>query len=147
MRASMLGAPCLQDRRYLREVLMRARVRVALVLTLTLVGLWVACGPIRATPLTPAAISGGEAIGITVADADRSVAFYRDVLGFEPADDRRVAGEAWDRLHGVEGAQRRVVGLRLGDERIELVQWLTPRGRPMPEDSRSNDRWFQHIAI
>jgi catechol 2,3-dioxygenase-like lactoylglutathione lyase family enzyme len=24
---------------------------------------------------------------------------------------------------------------------------LTPRGRPVPIDSRSNDRWFQHVAI
>src|SRR5213594_2763927 len=41
----------------------------------------------------------------------------------------------------------RVVGMRLGDERIELMEYLTPRGRPIPADSRSHDRWFQHIAI
>jgi len=126
---------------------MQTRVRRALVVALALVGLWAACGPIRATPQAPAAVSGVAAIGITVADAERSVAFYRDVLGFEPDDDRRVAGETRDRLHGIEGGERRVVGLQLGDERIELVQWLTPRGRPVPDDSRSNDRWFQHIAI
>jgi catechol 2,3-dioxygenase-like lactoylglutathione lyase family enzyme len=41
----------------------------------------------------------------------------------------------------------RVVKLQLGNEFIELTEYLTPRGRPIPIDSRSNDRWFQHIAI
>jgi glyoxalase/bleomycin resistance protein/dioxygenase superfamily protein len=37
--------------------------------------------------------------------------------------------------------------MRLGDKYIELMQFLAPRGRPIEPDSRSNDRWFQHIAI
>ena len=37
--------------------------------------------------------------------------------------------------------------MQLGDEFIELMQFQTPRGRPLPVDSRSNDRWFQHVAI
>jgi catechol 2,3-dioxygenase-like lactoylglutathione lyase family enzyme len=41
----------------------------------------------------------------------------------------------------------RVVRMRLGDEFIELTDYLAPEGRPVPVDSRSNDRWFQHIAI
>jgi len=39
------------------------------------------------------------------------------------------------------------VRMRLGDEFIELTEYLAPKGRPIPVDSRSNDRWFQHIAI
>ena len=41
----------------------------------------------------------------------------------------------------------RVVRMRLGDEFIELTEYLARKGRPVPVDSRSNDRWFQHIAI
>lgn len=37
--------------------------------------------------------------------------------------------------------------MRLGEEFIDLTEYLTPRGRPIPVDSRSNDQWFQHIAI
>jgi catechol 2,3-dioxygenase-like lactoylglutathione lyase family enzyme len=37
--------------------------------------------------------------------------------------------------------------MRLGGEFIELTEFLAPKGRPIPVDSRSNDRWFQHIAI
>ena len=41
----------------------------------------------------------------------------------------------------------RVARMRLGDEHIELTEFLAPRGRRAPEGSRSNDRWFQHVAI
>jgi hypothetical protein len=37
--------------------------------------------------------------------------------------------------------------MRLGDEFIELTEYLVPKGRPTPLDLRCNDRWFQHIAI
>ncbi len=41
----------------------------------------------------------------------------------------------------------RTARLRLGDEFIELTEYLAPKGRPAPADSRSNDRWFQHVAL
>ncbi len=88
-----------------------------------------------------------DAIGITVADADRSAAFFSDVLGFERVSDVEVAGEPWERLQGVFPARLRAVRLRLGREALELTEYLAPRGRPMPADSRGNDRWFQHVAI
>jgi catechol 2,3-dioxygenase-like lactoylglutathione lyase family enzyme len=37
--------------------------------------------------------------------------------------------------------------MRLGDEFIELTEFIAPKGRPAPADTRANDRWFQHIAI
>ncbi len=86
-------------------------------------------------------------IGMTVSDMDRAVAFYGEVLGFVKASDAEFHDEAFDRLTGVFGARVRVVDMRLGDEALRLTEFLTPRGRPVPADSRSNDRWFQHIAI
>jgi catechol 2,3-dioxygenase-like lactoylglutathione lyase family enzyme len=58
-----------------------------------------------------------------------------------------VAGTEYERLQGVFGLRARVVRMRLGDEGIELTEYIAPRGRPIPGDSRSNDRWFQHVAI
>jgi catechol 2,3-dioxygenase-like lactoylglutathione lyase family enzyme len=86
-------------------------------------------------------------IGMTVADMDRSVAFYSQVLGFEKSSDVEVAGADYERLQGVFGLRARVVRMKLGDEEIELTEYIAPRGRPVPGDSRSNDRWFQHVAI
>jgi catechol 2,3-dioxygenase-like lactoylglutathione lyase family enzyme len=37
--------------------------------------------------------------------------------------------------------------MRLGDEQLELTEYLAPQGRPIPPDARSNDRSFQHVAI
>ena len=87
------------------------------------------------------------AVGMTVGNMERSTAFYSNVLGFEKVSDVEVWGEAYERFQGVLGLRMRVVRMRLGDEAIELTEYLTPRGRPIPVDSRSHDRWFQHIAI
>src|SRR6266852_5173160 len=95
----------------------------------------------------PALVEGVDAIGITVSDMDRAVDFYSKVLTFEKVSDTEVAGESYEHLEGVFGLRMRVVRMRLGDEFIELTEYLAPKGRPIPVDSRSNDRWFQHIAI
>jgi catechol 2,3-dioxygenase-like lactoylglutathione lyase family enzyme len=95
----------------------------------------------------PTLVIGVDAIGITVSDMDRAVDFYSKVLTFEKVSDTEVAGEAFEHLEGVFGLRMRVVRMRVGDEFIELTEFLAPKGRPIPIDSRSNDRWFQHIAI
>ncbi len=95
----------------------------------------------------PALVDGVDAVGITVSDMDRAVAFYSAVLTFEKVSDTEVAGDRYEHLEGVFGLRMRVVRMKLGDESIELTEYLAPRGRPIPVDSRSNDRWFQHIAI
>ena len=88
-----------------------------------------------------------DSIGITVSDMDRSVDFYSTVLTFEKTSDVEVWGDEYEHLQGVFGLRMRVVRMRLGSEFIELTEYLAPKGRPMPVDSRSNDRWFQHVAI
>jgi len=123
------------------------RSRIAVLGLLVLVaGLGLPAG--RASDAQPVGlIRAVDAVGMTVADMDRSIAFYHQVLGFETVSDVEVWGEDYERLQGVFGLRMRVVRMRLGDEAIELTEYLTPRGRPVPVDSRSHDRWFQHIAI
>jgi catechol 2,3-dioxygenase-like lactoylglutathione lyase family enzyme len=95
----------------------------------------------------PPAIAEVESIGITVSELARSLAFYTGLLGFEKVSEAEISGPDYERLQGVFAMRARVVRLRLGEETVELTQYLAPRGRSIPEDSRSNDRWFQHIAI
>src|SRR5712691_5901344 len=95
----------------------------------------------------PALVDGVDAIGITVSDMDRAVGFYSKVLTFQKVSDREVTGDDFEHLEGVFGLRMRVVRMRLGDEFIELTEYLAPKGRAIPADSRSNDRWFQHVAI
>jgi catechol 2,3-dioxygenase-like lactoylglutathione lyase family enzyme len=117
---------------------MRGRCAVA--------GLVLALGLATAAAATPL-VGRVAAVGMTVADADRSARFFSDVLEFEPVSDVEVAGDAYERLQGVFNLRLRVVTLGLGEERIELLEYLAPRGRPIPAGARSNDRSFQHVAI
>ena len=94
-----------------------------------------------------AIVDAVDSVGMTVSDMDRSIDFYSKVLSFEKVSDAEVTGDEYEQLQGVFGLRMRVVRMRLGEEFIELTEYLAPRGRPIPPDSRSNDRWFQHIAI
>jgi catechol 2,3-dioxygenase-like lactoylglutathione lyase family enzyme len=86
-------------------------------------------------------------VGITVAEMERSIHFYTTILRCQKISDNQVSGVEVDRLYGLSDVHLRVVKLRLGDESLELTEFLTPKGRPIPAHSQSNDRWFQHIAI
>jgi catechol 2,3-dioxygenase-like lactoylglutathione lyase family enzyme len=123
---------------------LQAQARVRLVCAL----LFCTLTPMVSSAATPPApISSVDSVALTVSDLDRAVDFYSKVLTFERVADREVSGEAYERLFGVFGLRVRSVRMRLGDEYLELQQFLAPRGRPIPIDSRSNDRWFQHVAI
>jgi catechol 2,3-dioxygenase-like lactoylglutathione lyase family enzyme len=87
-----------------------------------------------------------ESVGMTVSDMDRAVEFY-SALTFQKISDVEVLGEEFEHLEGVFGARMRIVRMQLGNEYLDLTQYLAPPGRPIPADSRSNDLWFQHIAI
>lgn len=93
------------------------------------------------------AVVAVESVGVTVSDMDRAVDFYSNVLSFRKVSDVEVLGTEYEQLQGLFGVRLRVVKLQLGNEVIELTEYLTPKGRPIPVDSRSHDHWFQHIAI
>jgi catechol 2,3-dioxygenase-like lactoylglutathione lyase family enzyme len=94
-----------------------------------------------------ALVKGLDSIGLTVSDLDKSVEWYSAVLHFQKVSETEVDGESYEHLAGVFGLRMRIARMRLGEESIELTEFLAPRGRPAPPDARSNDRWFQHIAI
>ena len=88
-----------------------------------------------------------ESVAVTVTDMERSLRFYHDVLGFESVSDEERSGDDYEHLYGVFGARVRLVTMRLGQETLQLEQFVSSPGRPVPVDSRSNDGWFQHVAI
>lgn len=103
--------------------------------------------PVAAAPVTLAPAESVDSVGMTVANMERSVAFYTEVLTFRKLADVELSGRDYELLTGVFGARARVVTLALGDERLELTEFKAPAGRPFPADTRANDRWFQHVAI
>jgi catechol 2,3-dioxygenase-like lactoylglutathione lyase family enzyme len=92
-------------------------------------------------------INSVETIGMTVSNVSRETEFFSKVLGFEKIRDFEVSGADYEKLQGLFGLRMRVVRMKLGEETVDLTQYLAPEGRPIPADWRSNDRPFQHIAI
>jgi catechol 2,3-dioxygenase-like lactoylglutathione lyase family enzyme len=115
------------------------RYKLQIRLLLASLALLLAIAPAAKTQAA-AAIQAVEGIDTTVADMDRSVTFYARVLSFEKVSDQEIVFPA-------ASSRARVVAMKLGDERIELVQFRGRKGQPIPPDSRSNDLWFQHVAI
>ncbi|MHC3438740.1 VOC family protein [Natrialbaceae archaeon A-gly3] len=62
-------------------------------------------------------------VGITVSNLERTLEFYRDVLGLEVLDRFAVAGEAFADAVGVDGAAGTFAHLEGGGVRIELVEY------------------------
>ena len=80
-----------------------------------------------------------------VADLDQAEAFYRDAVGFRaigrgPSDPAALAAL------GLPGIAAEEAVMQLGGEEVALVR-LVPPGRPYPAGSRSDDLWFQHLAV
>ncbi len=88
-------------------------------------------------------------VGITVSNLDRSVRFFTEVLDFKKIGEDTLRGTTVANLYGLADTMTslRTAHLQLGDERIDLMQFGISEARPVPADSRSNDSWFQHIAI
>lgn len=85
--------------------------------------------------------------GFTVSDTARAEHFYEEVLGFEKIAETEIAGDAYDALSGVTASGARIAHLRLGEQIVEMTEYLSHRGRPIPVPWRGNDLWFQHVAI
>jgi catechol 2,3-dioxygenase-like lactoylglutathione lyase family enzyme len=84
-------------------------------------------------------------INRVVADLDRAEAFYCNALGFRVVARRPADGSILAALGAGDNPAEEAV-LRLGAEEIALVCFAVP-GRPYPPQSRSDDLWFQHLAI
>ena len=113
------------------------------------IGLVASAGDLgRAQDRPSADVQRVQTIGFTVADVDREASFFTGVLQFEKFADFRLVGGEYGKLHGVFNASMRIVQLRLGDQVVELTQYVSPpAGRRIPVPSYSNDQWFQHMAI
>ncbi len=83
--------------------------------------------------------------GITVADLDSAVAFYRDELGLEVIERFSVSGEGFATGVGVDDAEGEFAHLDLGDARLELVAY-DPAGADR-RGGRVNDAGATHLGI
>ncbi|MFC6021295.1 VOC family protein [Plantactinospora solaniradicis] len=70
-------------------------------------------------------------VGISVADLDRSVAFYQVLTGVEPVvRDETMHGAGFARSQGLASTRLRYATFRLSNLGIDLIQFLEPAGQP-----------------
>jgi catechol 2,3-dioxygenase-like lactoylglutathione lyase family enzyme len=82
---------------------------------------------------TPAGVALKDVshVSIAVSDMERSIAFYRDVFGWQQLFDEHMGGENFERLTGAPGAAGRACGGRIGSLRVELMDFnFLPKGAP-----------------
>ncbi len=81
----------------------------------------------------------------TVSDLDRSIAFFRDALGFEVTSRAPRDPQAIRHITGVSGAEIEVAYIRGPGHSLELIQYLAPptRGQVVAEPC---DTGFAHVA-
>ena len=85
--------------------------------------------------------------GITVSNLERSLAFWRDVLGFEISHAAHQKGKMAQEITGVEGAEIKLAVLRVpGGHKIELLEYLAPADRKRA-DIRPCDVGSVHVAL
>jgi catechol 2,3-dioxygenase-like lactoylglutathione lyase family enzyme len=87
-----------------------------------------------------------DRITLITSDLDRAEADYAETFGCT-VEHRADIEPALTRVLCIPPARGRRSLLRLGRERIELLEFADSAGRPYPSGSTSTDIWFQHVAI
>jgi catechol 2,3-dioxygenase-like lactoylglutathione lyase family enzyme len=84
---------------------------------------------------------------ITVSDLERSLSFYRDLLGLElvMTEESDRSGDDRSKALGVPKAKVKLAILRAGDARVELIEYVTAKGQAY--DRSNNDVGAMHIAF
>lgn len=94
-------------------------------------------------------------VGQTTKNLDEQVKWYCENLGFQAGKREILKGNWFDELLGIPNAVVDKAKLHLGEEQLELWEFQNKESlkqnnhqdEMIPEDSKSNDLWFQHICI
>jgi glyoxylase I family protein len=93
-------------------------------------------------------IIAADHTGITVSNLERSLAFWRDVLGFEFSHSARQSSEMAEQITGVKGAELKLAVVKTpGGHKIELLEYLAPADRKKNLDLRPCDVGHAHVAL
>jgi catechol 2,3-dioxygenase-like lactoylglutathione lyase family enzyme len=107
--------------------------------------LGLACGVVRADAPTTVAI---DHVGIAVVDMQRTIHFYRDLLGMELVEQDEVDRQpAYDRIFGLKDVKAKGAMLKLGSMQIELFEFEHPRGPEADRNRPVNVPGIYHICF
>src|SRR5205085_10785950 len=97
---------------------------------------------------SPFRIIAADHTGITVSNLERSLAFWRDVLGFEFSHSAHQKGEMAEQITGVKGAELKLAVVKApSGHKIELLEYLAPPDRKKDVDLRPCDVGSVYVAL
>ena len=88
-------------------------------------------------------------VNIVVADLERAIRFYSDLLGLRRGFEVFLEGEWIETVTGLRGARARCVFME-GDDgatRLELLHYESPASQSLPANSARQTRGLRHIAF
>ena len=89
-------------------------------------------------------------VAYTVSDTEMAATFLENTVDAKVGVSALIKGESLQRLYGLKDAtlSLKVTPVHIGKELVQLLEFeSSDEGEVIPADSRSNDLWFQHIAI
>lgn len=89
-------------------------------------------------------------LGLCVSDLERSLRFWRDVMGFALSSEfpeLRVENEMADRLLSLRGVSLHAVYLERDGFRIELLHYASPRSPGAAPKRGMNDLGLTHLSV
>jgi catechol 2,3-dioxygenase-like lactoylglutathione lyase family enzyme len=93
-------------------------------------------------------IKGFNHVGISVANLDRSIEFYRDVLGMElVAPPFPFGGPLFAQVMALESPCGRIGFLSNGSLQLELFEFSQPRSLPQDPNYSVADRGISHFCV
>lgn len=92
-------------------------------------------------------ITGMSHVGISVVDLQRSIAFYRDLLGMSLIQQVPMTGANYDAIMGLKGTDGRIAVLRTGNFEIELLEFKRAAPQPPAPAGHVADQGLSHFAV
>lgn len=92
-------------------------------------------------------ILAADHTGITVSNLERSLLFWRDVLGFELSHRAHQKGALAEQITGIAGAEILIAVVKAPGHKIELLEYRAPADRRKQNELRPCDLGHVHIAL
>jgi glyoxylase I family protein len=94
-------------------------------------------------------IRGIHHTAISTADLERSVRFYRDLLGFDEifTSEWKQGAETADKITGLKDSSAKLVMLKAGNTYIEIFQYSSPQARPGDSKRPACDHGITHLCL
>lgn len=88
-----------------------------------------------------------KSVEFVVSDLEKNIDFFQKALSFELLEIEELKGKSFEELCRLPNVHAKRARMRLGQEEILLLQYISHKGALFPHSFQSSDLRFQHIAI